>query len=89
MAQVVVLKLNYGTAAQLDEAVGSDRQLVIETDTHRPRVMDGKTKGGFRLAFASDISEQSAAIAANAAAISNLKTSIKTLCDEIVAAKGA
>lgn len=55
MAQVVVLKLNYGTAAQLDEAVGSDRQLVIETDTHRPRVMDGKTKGGFKLAFASDI----------------------------------
>lgn len=89
MDKVVILKLAYGTAAQLDAKAFDERQIVIELETFRPRVMDGKTIGGLKLAFLSDISDQSVAIAANAAAISSLKTSIKTLCDEIVAAKGA
>lgn len=85
----ILIKQLHGTAEQFAEYLGEQYTIAINETTGRLHIMDGKTKGGLPLAFASDISEKSADIAANAAAISNLKTSIKTLCGEIVAAKGA
>lgn len=92
MANPVTLLLTGAAASKLDEMTGTARQIAVDTETVRPRVFDGKTKGGKQLAFKDevpDVAALQAAIAANTSAIDSFKTSFKAACEEITAAKGA
>lgn len=44
-----------GTTAQVEAYIGIAKQIVVDTDTWRVYLMDGKTAGGFAVAMKSDL----------------------------------
>lgn len=49
------LQMKYNTAAILDLYTGFAREFTIDTSYYRPRIMDGATVGGLKLAMQSDL----------------------------------
>lgn len=50
-----LIKQLHGTTAELAEYAGQEFVIVVNSDTHRLHVLDGKTKSGFPLALVSDV----------------------------------
>lgn len=82
---VTPFQFKHGTAAQLKEYVGKDREIIIEDESRRPHVMDGKTKGGHAVALFSDIPEVPDTSALTTE-IQSIRAAIITVCNEV--AKG-
>ena len=69
----VHVQLHRGTTAQNDAYTGLEGELTVDTEKHTVRVHDGSTAGGYSVA--TDISDLTAKVEANTAAITELQAS--------------
>ena len=73
MAEPIQIQQLGGTTEQLAGFTGKDKVIVINTDTHRLHIQDGKTPGGLPGALLKDVTDVQKETEANAAAITALR----------------
>lgn len=73
MAEPIQIQQLGGTTEQLAGFTGKDKVIVINTDTHRLHIQDGKTPGGLPGALLKDVTDVQKETEANAAAITALQ----------------
>lgn len=73
MAEPIQIQQLGGTTEQLAGFTGKDKVIVINTDTHRLHIQDGKTPGGLPGALLKDVTDVQKETETNAAAITALR----------------
>lgn len=73
MAEPIQIQQLGGTTEQLAGFTGKDKVIVINTDTHRLHIQDGKTPGGLPGALLKDVTDVQKEAETNAAAITALR----------------
>lgn len=73
MAEPIQIQQLGGTTEQLAGFTGKDKVIVINTDTHRLHIQDGKTPGGLPGALLKDVTDVQRETETNAAAITALQ----------------
>lgn len=73
MAEPIQIQQLGGTTEQLAGFTGKDKVIVINTDTHRLHIQDGKTPGGLPGALLKDVTDVQKETETNAAAITALQ----------------
>lgn len=73
MAEPIQIQQLGGTTEQLAGFTGKDKVIVINTDTHRLHIQDGKTPGGLPGALLKDVTDVQGETETNAAAITALQ----------------
>ena len=73
MAEPIQIQQLGGTTEQLAGFTGKDKVIVINTDTHRLHIQDGKTPGGLPGALLKDVTDVQKETETNAAAIAALQ----------------